>query len=160
MERLFDLPALEVEAHDSARFQALGAAAEHVLIGRLLELGHRVATPVTDDDGVDIIVNYTTCVQVKSSAHRNRNGMLHVSLNNRRYSERCQRGWIREHVDIIAVYARDSRSWWFVPREIVFAKKASLLLTEYGRDAEWHEAWHVFDALKVEQLSRVGGGVA
>jgi hypothetical protein len=145
MERLFDLPALEVEAHDSARFQALGTAAEHVLIGRLLELGHRIATPVTDDDGVDLIVNYTTLVQVKSSSKRNTNGMLTVSLNGRRSSERNGRGYIRQHIDIIAVYARDSRAWWFIPRDVIVGARNSITLSEYGRDSIWHEAWHVFE---------------
>lgn len=146
MERLFDLPALEVEAQAAARFSALGTAAELILTGRLLELGYRVAVPVTDDDGVDLIVNYALKVQVKSSASRNVNGLLMVGLTGRRSAERGAGPSIKEHIDIVAVYARDSRCWWFIPRHEIGSSKA-ISVSEHGRKATWLEAWHVFHDL-------------
>jgi hypothetical protein len=155
-DRLFNLPALEAGASAesilAARYQALGIAAESILIGHLLELGHRVAVPVTDDDGVDLIVNYTTKVQVKSSASRNADGSLGVSLTNRRSSERRGRGrHIRAHVDVLAIYARDARAWWFIPQaELAAFKGSRLRLAEFGPRSAWHEAWHVFDLAAAE----------
>jgi hypothetical protein len=145
--RLFDLPAIEQgKQGDTARYQALGISAEMLLVSRLLELDHKLAIPVTDDDGIDVIVNYRTTVQVKSSGKRTDSGCLQVSLQTTRAAERHRsHGQLRPHVDVLAVYARDTRSWWFIPRAEVKAR-GNLLIREHGTThyAQWHEAWHVF----------------
>jgi hypothetical protein len=155
MQKLFEIPEAErtQETHLAARFQALGTAAEYILVARLLELGHKVALPVTDDDGVDMIVNYKTKVQVKSSANRDAAGQLHVSITSRRFSERRDRHtYIGRNIDVIAVHARDSGAWWLVPRSHLPIKTTTLKLTEHpgmNRRASsasmFRDAWHVFD---------------
>lgn len=52
--------------------------------------------------------------------------------------------WIRPHVDILAIYAHDSRSWWFIPRNAVPA--GTIRVCEHGKQGTWHEAWSLFDA--------------
>lgn len=112
--RLFDLGSLAAkpipEAHEAARYQSLGVAAEHAAIARLLDLGHKVAVPVTDDDGVDLIVNYRWTVQVKSAAKRNVAGSLVVNLQTTRSAERRQRPHgVRDHVDIFLFRDRTTK---------------------------------------------------
>jgi hypothetical protein len=61
---LFPLPANPVISSDGIGATAKGHRAVALLIARLLEIGHKIATPVVDDDGVDLIVNYRITVQV------------------------------------------------------------------------------------------------
>jgi PD-(D/E)XK endonuclease len=145
--RLFELPPLpdrDEPEPDAPGYSALGHAAEQVLIARLIQMGHRVAVPVVDDDGVDMIVNYDLKIQVKSSGSRSPAGMLLVCLNGRRFRERGDRGFLRPHVDIVAVHARDTQAWWFLPRNGIIGARQNIALSEYGRHSTWHEAWEVF----------------
>src|SRR3990172_7695085 len=75
---------------------SIGALAEIRLIAELLGRGHRVAQPVSDDDGVDLIVNYRTCVQVKSCARPREPGSYHFNVV--RYRKNGARS-LAEHVD-------------------------------------------------------------
>jgi hypothetical protein len=121
---LFDIDADTAnEAHDENRelpaenYQALGIAAELAAASRLIHAGRSVAEPVSDDDGVDLIVDYTspspTLVQVKSSAQRNASGTLGVNLENARASERRNPSHgLKAHVDVLIVFARDTERWW------------------------------------------------
>lgn len=150
-ERLFDLPAVEPHSKpesEARRWQALGVAAELVLTARLLELGHKVAKPVTDDDGVDLIVDYSMLVQIKSTGQRTVHGDARVLLESCRASERKygrgMRNYVDEHVDVLAVYARDTRAWWFIPRDHVQTNGMILLVSEHPGDP-WFDAWWVFD---------------
>lgn len=59
-----------VAALSPSRDAAIGVAAENLAISVLLRRGHKVAVPVVDDDGVDLIVDYRLRVQVKSSSRR------------------------------------------------------------------------------------------
>lgn len=126
---------------DGARYQALGISAEMLLTARLLELGLKVAIPVTDDDGIDLIVNYGIKVQVKSTAYRRQNG--HIRVKNYRGS-RGGRAMIATHVDIIAVYARDTRTWWFIPRDDF---RSQIELIETKPVDPWREDWTIFDRM-------------
>ena len=127
---------------------ALGMAAETLLISELLERGHKVAVPVIDDDGVDLIVNYTLKIQVKSTAIRNSAGALKVELCRSCYrnagGEARDRS-IKAHVDILAVFARDHREWWFVPRHALRSSKRLSLADSSPTYGAWREAWDVFD---------------
>lgn len=131
-----------------------GKLAEHALIVRLLELGHKVAVPVVDDDGVDLVVNYSMLVQVKASSQRLAGGGLNVPLHcvGRHAKETKQYGrgrrHIAAHVGILAVYALDSSAWWLIPREQV-GSRTTLRLAEYDRTqglSAWRDAWWVFDS--------------
>ena len=46
-----------------------GIAAEYLVVSELLDRGHSVAIPV-HDEGVDLVVNYSAKVQIKSSGPR------------------------------------------------------------------------------------------
>ena len=65
---LFREKTAEFAVLPSAGLMSLGIAAEHFAIGELLSRGHRVAKPVVDLDGVDLVVDYAIKVQVKSSS--------------------------------------------------------------------------------------------
>ena len=112
----------------------VGAAAQFMLAGKLMALGHRVAVALVDDDGVDLIVNYRTLVQVKSSGYRERRDQLSVDLG------------IAPHVDAVALHANDNGSWWIVPAHLLRGmsrvRVSERHATRYG---PWCEAWHVFD---------------
>ena len=67
---------------------------------------------------MDLVVDYRLLVQVKSSGVRNANGLLAVSLDGRRSKERdSKKGLLRDDIDILACYARDTEAWWFIPME-------------------------------------------
>jgi hypothetical protein len=141
--RLFDIkPETAEHAVDDAHHQRHGVAAEHAAIALLLERGHIIHVPVTDDDGVDFIVDYRTCVQVKSSAHRDQSGALRVNLENHRARERQHSSHgLKDHVDVLLAYARDIGTWYVVPRGDVPHSQALLIGHRHER---WREAWHVF----------------
>jgi hypothetical protein len=149
--RLFDvyepLPASD-EGKKVCGDHATGIAAEAELVAALLKLGHKVAIPCCDDDGVDLIVNYRTLVQVKASAHRNPRGLLKVGGG-------ARGPLIRDHVDIFAAHALDSGAWWFVPGDVFRSSGANngVWFAEHARNVRcratmlsgWRDAWHVFD---------------
>jgi hypothetical protein len=135
----------------------VGALAEYLAIVRLLELGHKVARPVVDDDGVDLWVGYSPMikVQVKSANFRDSYGCLRLPIRNGNSPR------MREHIDVLMVFARDSGSWWIIPMDFLKSTggiPSSLCLSEHapavprrGDDrhlfSEWFEAWWVFDSL-------------
>lgn len=85
---------------------AIGTAAEMLLVAELLKRGNKVALPVVDDDGVDLIVNYRLAVQVKSRTQgTSKKNPISISLA------------FREHVDVLAIYLADIHAWWHVPRD-------------------------------------------
>lgn len=146
---LFNLP-ITLKAPTSflgtpAGFTGLGAAAEMRLVAELLDRGHKVAIPVVDDDGVDLIVNYRTKVQVKSGARRDpRSGRLVVFTQRKRY-ERDGVKRLQDHVDVLAAYARDTGTWWLIPRDQITVANA-IYLSETAQTglSAWREAWELF----------------
>lgn len=117
-----------------SRYAALGTAAEMLLAALLLERGHNVAVPLVDDDGVDLIVDYRTLVQVKTSGSRSEHGSLVVELrNNSKVSS------LRPHIDVVAVFDREGRRWWFVPGSEVSSNRLRL-----RDDSPWMENWGSF----------------
>jgi PD-(D/E)XK endonuclease len=128
-------------AGPGGRAVALGKAAEMDAIGRLLRLGHRVAVPVCDDDGVDLVVDYRVTVQVKSTGcFAGPHGYPMVSLQKGRRGQRSRGGSVvRSHVDVFAVYAVDV-GWWVIPREAM--PRTGLWLGP--RYEQWREAWEIF----------------
>jgi hypothetical protein len=141
--------AVEPESHGIPRWgtSAKGTASEYGAIAKLLRLGHKVAVPVVDDDGVDLIVNYRTLVQVKSTTSR------HVVTG---YPVLSPGRWVRdtrsdrapkfrsiaEHVDIVVIEATDV-GWWVMPRDVIGGKRNFSL---GPRADQWRDAWSLFDA--------------
>ncbi len=131
---------------------ANGVASEHEVIARLLRSGHKVAVPVVDDDGVDLIVNYRTTVQVKMS------GLFQVTQgpNPERYHYNIfkspSKTW---NADVFAFHGvgAEADTWWVIPAAVIRAsghKSAYNLRPPSAFDAsprfhEWIDAWHVFD---------------
>jgi hypothetical protein len=155
--RLFDLEP-HVPASVAGPINRAAYAAEQELISRLLLMGCHVAVPVVDDDGVDLIVDYRIKVQVKTTAQRNSSGALVLRMANRRASERKRenRGWLRDHVDVLAVKAIDSGAWWFIPADAARGRSGSFSLHERGGRGLscWHEAWHLFMGGAVDDRER------
>jgi hypothetical protein len=144
-ERLFETAPDDAEAgqdEQDTNYQRLGVAAELMAISKLMFAGHHVAQPVTDDDGVDLIVDYRTLVQVKSTGHQN-NGVFQVGLESSRVRERraAPQG-LKPHVDVLLVYARDIESWWVIPSTAVPRARTICLGRDYD---QWREAWELFE---------------
>ena len=120
MDRLFEMPASQMEqGSDAVDYGRISKAVELLLAAKLMLRGHHVSLPL-QDDGVDLVVDYRLLVQIKSSGHRNVNGLLIVNLDGRRYSEGAKKGGsrkglLRQDIDILACYARDTEAWWFIP---------------------------------------------
>ena len=123
--RLFPLPepmtvAVDGEPSASAQSTLNGALSEQAAIDRLLRLGYKVAVPVIDDDGVDLVVNYRHTVQVKSTQHINRGGQSWVFS--------AARAWYRGGslykyatkpgtATFFVCHAVPIDAWWVVPRQ-------------------------------------------
>jgi PD-(D/E)XK endonuclease len=132
---------------------AMGSVAEMLLIAELLKRGHKVALPVVDDDGVDLVVNYRIAVQVKSKGFRNPGGAISILVRDHRDKsrrrDRLKKG-LRPHVDILAVYATDVATWWHIPRAEVQTNKIKFYESSRSRFNRWREAWSVYE---VEDLT-------
>lgn len=120
---------------------AKGHRAVALLIARLLELGHKVAVPVVDDDGVDLIVNYRITVQVKATAFQHSKGGWQVSNN------RADGPVARPHVDVLALYVIPIEMWWHLPRGTIGnANSVTVWTTSHRGRSQWRDAWHVYNA--------------
>lgn len=160
-ERLFDIPA-DVEDSDLARddvaitSSSFGAIAEQEAIVELVKRGHRVAVPVVDDHGVDLVVNYRTPVQVKATTTRMGSGHVMVSLFSGKESGEKVPG-LRQHVDALIVRLPVEDAWFIFPRvvleEVNAYRKTGLAfhLNPHGTRgisrmlASYRDRWDVFD---------------
>lgn len=149
---LFLVAPKDVPGPSVVQSSALGAAVEHAVIGRLLEAGRKVAVPVVDDDGVDLVVDYAVKVQVKSCAGlRSRSdGNVKWEFDGRTpgrdgRSHDGNAGRRRVVVaDVFVFFAREERIWWVVPAAEV--RGSRFKITPGGaNDARWRDAWNVFD---------------
>jgi hypothetical protein len=156
--RLFETPALAEAPVEQIRpvTNLLGGISELYAAAKLLELGHKVAVPIVDDDGVDLVVDYRIRVQVKSS--KDRGSSYSFSLQRSHYTAtgemRARRGTF--NADFFVCHARTVDAWWVVPRqwlvEARFGPKntafslstAARYRTKYnGLAIECREAWHL-----------------
>jgi hypothetical protein len=92
------------------------------------------------DDGVDLIVDYRTLVQVRSSGYREPTGALRIGIDR-----------LRHDVDVLACFARDTGAWWFIPRlalDHAGVTRTVLLVEDIWRRAgtlsAYRDAWSVF----------------
>lgn len=157
--RLFEAPRDEGAADGGVTSRresgVLGAVSEQLAVVRLLELGHKVARPVVDDDGVDLVVNYRVTVQVKSSRlaeirARKHLYRFHVFTNSTK----------RWYADVYLFHGtgdsgRERGLWWVVPGEALRAAGAKTSVSVdpdkatgwSGRLAPYLEAWDLFERL-------------
>jgi hypothetical protein len=160
-DRLFDTHDL-VECSDLARddeaitSSAFGAIAEQEAIVELVKRGHRVAVPVVDDHGVDLVVNYRVAVQVKATTTRFESGHVHVSLFSGKENGEKVPG-LREHVDALIVRVPTEDAWFIFPRSVLEEVNAyrktgmAFHLTAAGTRgisrvlASYRDRWDVFD---------------
>ncbi len=166
MERLFEVEPISRRARNGGLSSAaVGAIAETKAITKLLELGHKVAIPVVDDDGVDLVVNYTTTVQVKARSAACVNSptgtyAFSPSGSTRRYSSngRSDKRPQVPFADVLIFYAIDIGAWWILTADQLHEAGAtpgveSITLrawpksdSQYSRiSIEGRDAWHVFD---------------
>lgn len=129
--------------------RAAGASSEMLVVSRLLLLGHRVALPVLDDDGVDLVVNHRTTVQVKSAANVRHGGYLFCGGHGLPL--------LRDHVDVVVLHGREGDHWWVIPTAVLrnagVGKTVRIPVPGVDprrppRFAEWLDAWAAFDRLQ------------
>lgn len=140
---------------------AIGVAAEQLAIAALLRRGHKVAVPVVDDDGVDLIVDYRIRVQVKSGRRRDIETLPGYVYSAYGWSQLGRSAGKVELFMLHGVTPLGADRWWIVPA-VVFgdAPPNSLYLYEgstrgrSARVAQYEEAWGFFDG--DESLSVAG----
>jgi len=130
-QQLFEIPGQQASIR-GVTSSAAGQAAELLLAARLLQRGHRVAVPIVDDDGVDLVVDYRLSVQVKL-AERNGHGWR-VKL--RHHGQQI----IRPHVNVLAAYVPEIDTWWHIPIKGMTNTSAIGLI-----ESSWREAWDVYE---------------
>lgn len=150
METLFDVASAAVNGVASlkADTSAYGALAEHLAITELLRRGHKVAVPVVDDDGVDLVVNYSVRVQVKN-AHR-RAVEVQPGYVYDKFGWRSKHRWAEADVFLLHGYEGGLSRWWVVPAAALLGHAESLMLYVGGKGgrqtiALFEDAWSVFD---------------
>jgi hypothetical protein len=115
-------------------------ACELRAIANLLELGHKVAVPVVDDDGVDLVIDYHLRANVKSCARL---------LGDRwEFEFKATRKKVRVpiRVDFFFLYALDVDAWWIIPASEIQTKDGTIrrisIAPDGPRDQTWRDAWH------------------
>lgn len=129
-----------------------GRAIEFKTIWKLLEQGHKIAVPVVDDHGIDLVVNYRTTVQVKGRSTRtNRNS---YSFN---VGKQPTRGGAAGYpADVYIFHGVQDEAWWVVPKAALAATgrhngSVNICLDSSGPRKrwnglmQWRDAWSVFD---------------
>jgi hypothetical protein len=169
--RLFDLPETETHANGNGHGGGLnafgrGKLSELRAILRLLDLGRKVAVPVVDDDGVDLVVDYRHRVQVKSAGRASwPNGNTYTFAGGGTWyladGTRKHGGLALSEPDFLLCHAVPIDTWWVVPlpwlREVGFHAGSKLALSLrvsrkplrpdlHRLSAECLEAWHLFGA--------------
>lgn len=142
---LFEVAAVAGGVDAGVTTSASGMATQMEVVAELLRRGHKVAVPVVDDDGVDLVVNYCVKVQVKFTSVTNPNGIPILSarrMTRRRPGEGVTWRAIADHVDVVVVLAAGVGFFVF-PWSVVTAKRNVALGP--GMD-QWRGAWSVFDA--------------
>lgn len=166
MDRLFAVPELGPEddylARSDAprRTSAVGKASELAAIARLLAMGHRVAVPVVDDDGVDFVVDYRTTVQVKSTGtfsvrpEQGQYGEYRFDFAGSQNTSRAGSKFRPIRAEVLVFHARPEDMWWIVPRyalleagvsqRVNFRPEPRIRCRAGDLSDQWLDAWHVF----------------
>lgn len=132
------------ERQDSYK-HTIGTIAEMRLVAELLSRGFKVAKPIVDD-GVDLVVNYKLCLQIKSMSKATSFNSYQFKIRN---EWKTSKGSIdlAPEVDIIALYAIDIDGWWLIPREEVEGVTTICITPEYVKNIynRWRDAWFLLD---------------
>jgi hypothetical protein len=147
-ETLFEVPVMNgVLERMGPSASALGSISEQLAIAKLVTRGLKVAVPVIDDDGVDLIVNYHTTVQVKSTGlRRSGNGWRYeFSLCDKGTGGKRGKGGGHRYasVDFFVFHGRDTDEWWVAPKSEL--PNFRQLTVVPGGQERWKDAWRVFD---------------
>jgi hypothetical protein len=118
-----------------------GCVAELLATAELLQRGHKVAVPVVDDDGIDLVVDYRWRVQVKSSTQRTRDNCIRFTLSSR---GRTNATALYSKVDIWLLFSWSDRAFYVVPADEIRGRTNVDMTRKY---LAWFEAWHVFSDL-------------
>lgn len=136
-----------------------GAIAEHRAILELLNRGYRVARPVVDDHGVDLIVYgnaKSVTIQVKSTKGlQPSTGRAVFNLSTCRNSGGYND---RSRADVWLFHLLDADLWWVVPKEVIAELGARTVTTTITPGAPrrrpaaldgWLDRWHLLEELLV-----------
>jgi hypothetical protein len=144
--QLFEVASAEAGAMPvKVSTSAVGMASQMEVVAELLRLGHKVAVPVVDDDGVDLVVNYSVKVQVKFTSLTTPNGLPILTAGR---MVRARKGgplkWrtVQSHVDVLVCVVAGV-GVYVMPVEVVLKKRNVSLGPSMD---QWREAWSVFDA--------------
>jgi hypothetical protein len=124
-DRLFDLtsyaPAVEESEARLVPGTRTGCISEHLAIVELLKRGHKVAVPVVDDEGIDLVVDYRTTVQVKSANNPQRSGQGNAwvfSLGGVKWKANGAKNYRRPlEAQVHMFHAVTADAWWIVPTQ-------------------------------------------
>ena len=93
-----------------------GCISEHLAIAELLQRGHTVAVPVVDDEGIDLIVDYRTTVQVKSGSQQGVGNSWNFSIGHSKYKANGARHYRRcLEAQVFIFHAVPIAAWWIIP---------------------------------------------
>ena len=97
------------------------------------------------DDGIDLVVDYSIKVQVKTTG-RDPDGLAPiVDFDSRAGGRGKQVAALQKHVDprvdLLAVKYRPTGAWWVIPRD-AFGKQSKLRLGK--KYAHYRDAWGLF----------------
>jgi hypothetical protein len=156
--RLFAVPDVVrgVGSLEGLSHSVLGRIAELKAEIRLLELGHKVARPGLDDDGVDLVVDHRLAVQVKSTgrcgaASSRASGSYEFEFrrplkDGGRGLSVAERRRDVSHIDFFLFYARDIDAWWVVPGQMLSSVSRFRITPGARSDMRWREAWDLLGA--------------
>jgi len=120
--------------------QSTGALGETKAVAELLQRGYKVARPVVDDDGVDLIVSYRITVQVKTARRWTSRGW------NFQCFQRARRAALPSHIDILLCHALDVGAWWMIPAPVARDRDQETLAIRTGSPLDvWRGRWDLFD---------------
>ncbi len=110
---------------------AHGALAEQLAIVELLRRGHRVAVPVVDDDGVDLVVNYHLRVQVKNAMRKTQNLGPGGTYPYEGFKWSSQYAWSEADIFILHGEEAAGSRWFIVP---------AFAITGHGKTLSMYDA--------------------
>lgn len=142
---------------------AVGLLGEQLAIVELMRRGFKVAVPVVDDDGVDLVVNYRLRVQVKSSGRQRVEPLRGYVYYQYAWSQLDRSRGKCDFFALHALAADRSDRWWVVPaaamplrNDLRFSEDAS---RGWGlRLSGYENAWELLNGDEGVSVASDGGG--
>ena len=138
---------------DEVSSSAVGQIAEYRAVAELLARGHRVARPVVDDDGVDLIVDYGTTVQVKSTSGwdaakgRFRFHTRSGSGIRQQYRAGAVKVGVPANVDVLLCHSLAEGLWWVMPAEAL-ERRSNANVVPGNRLDHYRDNWRLFEEFR------------